>query len=344
MSAEVSPMGSAIWLGDIVRAVHHLRPDDETMDTVLDLLLGVTEPEPPAWPTAVPRAPAPGPAPAPGRTGTPTPARARPPTARDLVPPLRAPEPLPDEPEAPTRTDLPPMHAAAPRPLPTLEEVLDEPAAPLASQPPTLLPPGRDRTILTALCSGPATAEDIDVDAVVDLIARGEPIRVLPREIVSSTRRGLQVLVDLGDGMTPFLGDTQQVLDAIARMAGPDGLDVLRFAVSPLHDPGAGAGPIWTWRPYRPPTAAQPILVLSDLGAWAPASDRAEVEASWVRVATEARGAGCPMVALAPVPADRFGRRLHAALPIVSWDRSTNVRQAVAAARRATGRIMGAVR
>lgn len=344
MSAEVSLRGPAIWLGDAVRAAQHLRPDDETVDTLLDLLLGVTAPEPPARPIEVAAAPTPGLAPAPDVAAAPAPARARPPTARELVPPLRAPEPLPDQPEAPTRTDLPPLRAATPRPLPMLDEVLDEPTAPVASQLPPLLPPGRDRTILTALCSGPATAEDIDVDAVVDLIARGEPVRVLPREIVSSTRRGLQVLVDLGEGMTPFLGDTQQVLDAIGRVAGPDGLDVLRFAVSPLHDPGAGTGPIWTWRPYRRPTAAHPILVLSDLGAWAPASDRAEVEASWVRLATEARGAGCPMVALAPAPADRFGRRLHAALPILSWDRSTNVRQAVAAARRATGRILGGVR
>jgi hypothetical protein len=122
---------------------------------------------------------------------------------------------------------------------------------------------------------------------------------------------------------------------AVDRIAGPDGLEILRFAGTPLDAPGAGSGPRWTWLPYRP--AGRPVVAVTDLGALAPHEDRTAVQERWRRFAALLREAGCPFVALCPVPLVRLGP-IRAAIAVVTWDRSTGVRDAVLAARRAGGR------
>jgi hypothetical protein len=230
---------------------------------------------------------------------------------------------------------------AAPRRLPELARVLAVAPAKVAPEPTTLLPPGRQRAILSALCGSPAATGDVDVDKLVERIARREPVRMLPLTVATTTRRGIQVLVDFGDGMRPFVRDQQEVVGALERLAGPDGFDVLHFAVTPLDDPGAGSGPVWTWRPYRPPLAGQPVVVLSDIGAGARYADRPGIQARWLVFAKLLREAGSQVVALAPAPVDRYPDGLRAALSILTWDRGTSVRDAVRSVRRAGCRVPG---
>jgi hypothetical protein len=328
----------AISLADAVRVLTRLRAGSEAVDAILALLQLAAVPAAPAAPGVPPPVPPlPGPeiglppAPPPGAT----------PTAREV---LRT---RPPEPAAQPAADLPIVErdtaesAAPPRRLPTLAEVLaDRPTRP-AREPTTLLPPGRQRAILSALCSGPAATGAIDVDELVERIAAREPIRTLPQTVVATTRRGVQVLVDYGEGMRPFVADQQEVVRALERLAGPDGFDVLRFAVSPLDPPGAGRGPRWTWRPYRPPLAGQPVVVLSDLGACARYTHRAGIQARWQRFAGLLCEAGSQVVALAPIPVQRYPSALRQVLPILTWDRTTTAAEAVRAARASTSRVAG---
>ncbi|MEU8817107.1 trypsin-like peptidase domain-containing protein [Actinoplanes sp. NPDC048796] len=215
----------------------------------------------------------------------------------------------------------------------------DTPAARL--EPGSLLPPGRQRAILSALCGGPVATDAIDLDELVDRMARREPIRALPMTVTVTTRRGLQVLVDYGDGMRPFVNDQDEVVQRLERIAGPDGFEVLRFATTPLDPPGAGPGPVWTWRQYRPPLTGQPVIVLSDLGACAPAGRRAEVQNRWRLFAGRLRESGHQVVALAPLPTRRYPPALRAVLPILTWDRGTSVADAIRTARTGAGRVAG---
>jgi hypothetical protein len=314
----------AIWLGDVVRVSMALGITVDAAARTLGLVAPVTLTAPrntnpdsvrtPRLPTA----------------HLPAPAQAAP-TVRDTV---RARPPDAPEPgaAAPLIERIPPDAARsgiAPRALPEVADVLTSPPrGPTGGDSADLLPPGRHRAILAALCRSTGPGE-IDVDAAVDRISRREPLHRLPVTAVPTTRRGVQVLVDYGDGMRPFLRDQRDVVRALERLAGPDGLEVLRFAGTPLDEPGTGPGPAWTWGPYRPPMNGQPIVVLSDLGAGAGHPDRRAVQQRWLGLATRWRAGGHQVVALVPVPPSRLPDRLRAALPVLMWDRSARVADAV---------------
>jgi hypothetical protein len=318
----------AIWLADAVRVLARLRPGEDAAARVHALLGVGSLPAVSSPPLAVPPTPVP----------VPRPVAPPPPTAHQVSrsrPPVQPPA------ETPIVERDPPDSTAPPRRLPALAEVLTERPARRRQEPTTLLPPGRQRAILSALCSGPAATGAIDVDELVERIAAREPIRTLPQTVVTTTRRGVQVLVDFGTGMRPFVADQQEVVRALERLAGPDGFEVLRFAVTPLDRPGAGPGPRWTWRAYRPPLAGQPVVVLSDLGAGARYTDRPGIQTRWQRFAGLLCEAGCQVVALAPIPVKRYPSALRHALPILTWDRSTTVAEAVRAARASTSRVAG---
>lgn len=328
----------AIWLGDALRAAAALQADRDTTELILRLLdllpaaPDVKRPSPARLASLAP--PWNGPAVPPGTPRTAPSARsvaaeglaARQPTSADPRPP-----PTVEQVEVPA--------PRAPAALPSLADVL-EPAPPRRRpEPAELFQPDRQRAVLTALCSGPAPTGEPDIDAAVEIAARGEPLLTLPAEIRPTTRRGMQLLIDQGEAMLPFARDQEQLRRTITLLAGPDGFEVVHFARTPLDPPGAGTGPMWTWRPYRPQLPGQPVLVLSDLGALSPPGDRIDVEDGWRRFATLLHEAGCPLVALVPAPQRRLPTLLRSVIAVVPWDRPTGVRDAVAAARRAGGRL-----
>ncbi len=327
----------AVWLGDAVRASTRLQANPIVAEQVLALLelrapaLEAPQPSTDSGPASPPIEPPPMPS---------QPAAAPVPTVRQVV--LGQPPAELEAPDAPVVEHVAPDAArasAAPRHLPAIEDVLPVPAASPPSGSDPLLPPAQQRAILSALCRSPAATGDIDVDELVERIARREPVRSLPLTSVPTTRRGVQVLVDFGEGMRPFIRDQEEVVGALERLAGPDGFEVLRFSGTPLDEPGAGPGPIWTWRPYRPPLAAQPVVVLSDLGAGVEPLLRRAVQHLWSVFAATLRAAGNQVVALAPVPAERLPAELRAALPVLTWDRTTRVADAVVAVGRHVGRL-----
>ena len=320
---------AAVWLGDAFRAAAALDPDAAALDDVLALLRLRREPPPPA-PSVT------GEAVAGGVLAVPTSPRrpagghaAATVTVREAVAGHRPPDI--GAPETPVVEHLPadPARAhAAPRDLPRLADVLAT-TAPQPARHEPLLPPQQQRAVLAALCRRRTADGDLDVEVVVDRLARGEPVRRLPLTTRATSRRGIQVLTDFGDGMRPFLQDQDEACMALERIAGRDGCEVLRFAGTPLDDPGAGPGPVWTWRPYAPPTGGRPVLVLSDLGAGADAVERAAIQRRWALFARRMRAAGNQVVALAPVPPYRLPPALRTALSVVTWDRSTRVADAV---------------
>jgi hypothetical protein len=320
----------AIWLGDAIRVADALRADAETAARIRILLGLAPEPSTP-WIGEVPEFP---------EGLSPSLSPSRPPD------PPRTPEPhRPADWSDPADHVLPTVERLnTPRPTPPaalqpLSAVL-EPAPPrLPIEPTDLFHHDRQRAVLTTLCSGPAPTGEPDLDAAVEIAARGEPLLVLPPEIRPTTRRGLQLLIDRGDAMLPFLRDQKRLQDAVSMLTGPDGLELVHFARTPLDSPGAGAGPLWTWRPYRPPLPGQPVLVLSDLGALAPVIERSDVDEAWCRFAALLGEAGCPVVALVPAPLRRLSPRVRSAVAVVPWDRPTGVRDAVDATRRAGGRL-----
>lgn len=200
---------------------------------------------------------------------------------------------------------LPPDDAATARPIPV------DP----------LFAPRWTRGILISLLATRGDGE-IDVERLVEKIADFQPLDRLPRRPWPTMRCGVEVLVDVGEAMTPFVQDQTWLIAKIRRVAGCDRVKVLRFRGSPLR--GVVSGTELRSCPWQNPSAGVPILVVSNLGAGpgASASENAP-ETEWLEFAGRVRRGGCPLVALSPHSNRRFSPRLRRALTIAHWDRAT---------------------
>ncbi|WP_369275944.1 hypothetical protein AB5J55_43860 [Streptomyces sp. R11] len=131
----------------------------------------------------------------------------------------------------------------------------------------SLLPPSSEAATLHVLVSRMPPEGPVDLDRLLDRLAGNVAVEELPRQPVRTLRFGVQILVDLGEGMEPFWRDE---MDGVTAIAGRQSCQVRYFSGCPLHRSGEGAG--WTWKPYRPPARGAKVLVLSDFGCNADSS------------------------------------------------------------------------
>jgi hypothetical protein len=159
---------------------------------------------------------------------------------------------------------------------------------------------------------------------MVETLAQLRPVIGLPLENVATMRRGVQLLIDGGLGMSPFRSDVESLQRAIATLLPPDRMLTYRFIGSPLRKCVPAGADVLT--PWRPPARATPALLVSDLGIGGPAGseDRAGV-AEWLEFAQAVCEAGCPLVAIVPYGPYRWPRALARAIRIIHWDHRTSV-------------------
>ncbi len=189
-----------------------------------------------------------------------------------------------------------------------------------------MIEPRLARAIIAALIGRALFDGPIDVAAAVSVIARGRPLLLVPRRRRRTLRFAAQILVDLGDGMTPFAGDVADLERRAKSVVGVDRVEVVRFRgpASPFGAEGeAGLVQIaGAWTAYRSPAPGTPVLALTDLGL-AHGGLRAVDEASWLELAKLLARSDSELVVLTPCPQDRWPRALRAAATIVQWDRAT---------------------
>ncbi|MFF7520632.1 hypothetical protein [Streptomyces pseudovenezuelae] len=100
----------------------------------------------------------------------------------------------------------------------------------------------------------------IDVDRVVRMLAQGQVVRHLPVLPRSKVALPIQVVHDIGLYGGPFGLDLRALLDVVQLAAVP-GLELLAFKHSVAQ--GCGTGPVWRWQPYRVPSRASCVLLVS---------------------------------------------------------------------------------
>lgn len=205
-----------------------------------------------------------------------------------------------------------------------------------------LLPQHQERTLVAAACSQHISHGEIDVECLVEHVASGGSITAIPQRGVWTTRRGCQLLVDDGEAMSPFEDDCRHLEAVLTRVVGADRVQLLRFNGCPLGDDGVGAGPIWDWTAYVPPSSGRPVIVLSDVTAGNHLVRRTTPSEPWEQFAHIVGRAGCPIVALVPYPSSLWPRSLRRFMTFVHWDRDLDVRQVTAAVLRAASVSVGA--
>jgi hypothetical protein len=223
----------------------------------------------------------------------------------------------------------PPAWMEEAAPLPRLDTTAA--AVPLAVDP--LIDPLQARAILSSALARHVAGGPLDVERVVEQVARGEAILDLPRQRPPSIARGVQLLLDRGGAMAPHVADQAWLTDAMRKVVGGYALDVLEFADSPLR--AAGKGRRRMWKPYMqlmPPRSGATVVAVTDLGIRAlppPASPSTQDE--WVAFADYLDRFGCPLIALVPYSRERCPRRLRRRFAILTWDRRTTAAAARAA-------------
>ena len=205
--------------------------------------------------------------------------------------------------------------SSAPLPASGSEEVV--PALPW--QP--LLKTQWSRAIVSTMARIRTPAGPPQVETLVERAAERKPMFSVPATVLE-TASGADVLVDVGDSMTVFSRDQQQMLELMRRVLGDGCVSAYRFIGSPLR--GVIDDINFERKQYRPPPGGWPIVLLTDLGIGAGAS--AATTQEWRRFAKVVRSAGCHLLALVPYPPARWPPGLLLTMDILQWDRRTSVR------------------
>ncbi|MFG2776922.1 hypothetical protein ACGFY7_03570 [Streptomyces prunicolor] len=315
-----SSRSADIWFGDLARAVSAVGASDpETLRAVADLLgftptgeTGRTTQQDGEVDEQLPQLPYPAP-PSDGDTDTSGLPLFRPtPPVTDLTSSGEGPRlltPVAREPRPPTAWATPslPPASRATHPAPRLP----------------LLAPRSARAIVQAAVSRHEADWDVDIERAVARLAKGLPLRTLPRLPAATLRFGAQVLVDRGPGMQPFHRDQDELSTLIASTVGREATEVLYFEDSPLR--GTGLEAHWTWGEYAPPPPGTRVLILSDLGIGGPPPPSRGGRAAWERFFSLLAQARCTAVVFVPYPPRRWPDWATRLVRMVPWDRTTTV-------------------
>jgi hypothetical protein len=211
-------------------------------------------------------------------------------------------------------------------PIPKMPEPLkDNPVEnePLPEHNPLLVPIWT-RAIITKLLSVEADEGSPDILKLIKIISENQPLRQIPRKSYPTLRRGVQILIDIGPGLVPYIRDQISLLERLEHIVGTDLVEVWDFIGTPLkysvsHDESLGSK-------YELPSSGTPILMLTDLGITIPpfATEVTSVD-DWIEFAHCVHEAECPLLALTPYDSTRWPNALKDQIEIIKWDRETTV-------------------
>lgn len=212
----------------------------------------------------------------------------------------------------------PPTWVAA---VPALE-ALDEPAA--DTPPPPLFDRVRRRGILSSALATCVDEGDLDMQRIMACASEGKPLAHLPRLPVPTLRQGVQVLLDVGEGMDPFAEDQRGLVLALDDVLADVRLEVLRFVGCPSRGVCGPSGS--RYRAWQFPPRGVPMLVVTDLGVGGPTLDPARgTSAEWAAFAHRLRQAQHVLVGLVPYEATRWPMRLARSMTLIHWSERTTV-------------------
>jgi hypothetical protein len=300
-------MTADVGLADLARCLAALKPGDGRALELVIGMLGLELPVAPA-PQSLDR-----PRPDAGRTRLRAEAR----LSRDAEPPTPSGSVEPELPRLePVGRDerrlATPWRAATPlEPFDPARHL----AAPARRAP--LFDPRWTRELLASLLATEVADGRLDEAAAIALIAAGRPLDPLPQLTRRSLRRGAQVLVDVGEGMEPFVDDAWDLVERIERIAGESNVYTYAF----WDAPSRGLAP--DLDAYAPPPPLTPVLALTDAGIGGP-SPRIERgrAAEWLALAERLAERGSPLILIVPYRRDRWPDALRR-LTLVEWDRRT---------------------
>jgi hypothetical protein len=300
-----------IWLGDLLRAFDALQPGDESTRALVARMAGFD------WMPARPPDTVAGPEVAPA---------AKPAEAAVRPPPSPPPEP-PAEDSQQIEEELPLVGTSAPEPAPGWRSVPPLDPYPAGIRPSLpylpLFRPEWCRTLVTTLASVPLPIGPVDEARLVVAIARGSPVRHIPRRPKWSLALGVQFLVDVARGMEPFAGDQTRLLALFQECVGCDQTHDIQFADCPSRGVFDEEDALV---PYRLPDPGVPVVAVTDAGLGPSPSHLGRSQpGEWIALSRRLRAQRSPLRLLVPCERARWPAELREAVCLVEWDRPTTV-------------------
>jgi hypothetical protein len=185
-----------------------------------------------------------------------------------------------------------------------------------------LFKPQWARAILSTALTAVRPTGQVSIPKVIAEVARGRPLRKMPRVRGSSVTPRLDLLVDVGDSMMPFAEDRRHMVSTVRAVVGFSNVRVLKFTGSPLN--GAGTDQDDLWPDYMLPPHGTHVLLLTDFGIGrAPTGSTEARLLDWQRFALALHGRKIACTAFVPYAARRWPTQLTRFIRLVEWDRST---------------------
>jgi hypothetical protein len=321
-------MKPAISIADVLRAYHALVPAREEDKRAIAELLGFSLAAPMVSVAAVPPEEAPPPR---------DPARELQPRRQSSVPPA----PISRAGASAAGMDFtvsgPQRRLQGPVPWSEVRDELGSPQAPVVPiEAEPLFEPRWSRAILSTALGVQAPIGRVNIREIAEEIARGRPLRRLPRLPGHALAPFVEVLLDVGDSMMPFMQDQGQLISALQKVAGADNMRVLKFTGSPLSGAGTDADEVWP--EYSFPARGTSVLLLTDFGIGHPTTTNTRARPQeWRQFAAELRRRKIGCTAFVPYPRSRWPRELTRGFRTVEWDRTTTAGSVKFSSRPASG-------
>jgi hypothetical protein len=186
-----------------------------------------------------------------------------------------------------------------------------------------LFHPNGTRGVLSAALATASPAGTVDIDRLIESLARRYPLLELPRRPAPTLSRGVQVLVDTGEGMGLWRRDQEDILPCIRDVASESLTRIWYFQGNPRWVYADSPSDVVA---YQPPTIGTPVLLISDLGIRAALSRGPLALRHFVDLGRALVRLGCPPVALVPYPKARWPKAVDRYMTLVHWDRRTSAR------------------
>ena len=185
-----------------------------------------------------------------------------------------------------------------------------------------LFVPRESRALIGGLVAVRLREGDLDVERLIDAVARLESVSAVPRLPIWSVRRGAQVLIDRGPSMVPFDGDVEDLIRRVRRLVPDDRLELLEFEDCPVH--GCSPRYVQERKRWKAPPSGVPVIVVSDFGIGGPPHRIGRARAAeWSRFADIAAEKQVSLRGLVPYAPSRWPAAIARRYTLMHWDRRT---------------------
>ncbi|MCP4934075.1 MAG: hypothetical protein GY927_07670 [bacterium] len=173
------------------------------------------------------------------------------------------------------------------------------------------------RGIFTAALATQRQGQEVDVDALIDRIVRGQRIDRLAYLPTATLELGCQLLLDYSDTMIPYWEDLNGLIEQVSVLLGSANVEIFNFSSNPSQARRWATDNAWQdWAPQ-----GCPVLGATDFGIQG--QNQAATGEEWKKFIRSCCDAKVPLLLLIPWPRKHWPSDLGAYPELIHWSPHT---------------------